>query len=120
MGLSGYPLCRDCQRATGSAFASLLFVPRHAVTIAGDVKYYEVTGESGNRVSRGFCPTCGARLFSKPAAEILLADLLGISAGSLDDPSGYRPMMDIYATSAQPWDCMNPELPKFPRLPQAS
>jgi hypothetical protein len=97
----------------------MLFVPSHAVIITGDVQYYEVAGESGNVVRRGFCPTCGARLFSKPAPAILLADLLGISAGSLDDPSRYRPVMDIYATSAQPWDCMNVELPKFPKLPQA-
>jgi hypothetical protein len=89
-------------------------VPRSTVTITGSVQYYDVTGESGNVVSRGFCPTCGSRLFGKPA---ILPDLLGIRAGSLDDPSEYRPGMDIYTTSAQPWDCMNPELPKFPKLP---
>ena len=112
--------CRDCQRATGSAFAAILFVPREAVTITGNVKYYDVAGESGNVVTRGFCPTCGARLFSKPSPAILLADLLGISAGSLDDPSRHPPMMDIYVASAQPWDLLNPDLPKFPKLPQPS
>ena len=107
--------CRDCQRATGSAFAAVFFVPHSAVTITGDVKYYDVPGESGNPVSRGFCPTCGARLFSKPA--VLPSELIGITAGSLDDPSGYRPGMDIYTASAQAWDFMNPELPKFPKMP---
>ena len=111
--------CRDCQRATGSAFASMFFVPQDAVTITGDVKYHEVVGDSGKVVKRGFCPTCGARLFSKPSRDLLLADLLGIAAGSLDDPSPYRPTMDIYVTSAQPWDCMDPELPKFRTFPQA-
>ena len=106
--------CRDCQRVTGSAFAATLFVPRNTVTVTGTVHYYDVTGESGNIVSRGFCPTCGARLFTKPA---IVPDLIGIVAGSLDDPSGFRPAMDIYTASAQPWDCMNPELPKFPKLP---
>ncbi|WP_409878663.1 GFA family protein [Dendronalium sp. ChiSLP03b] len=28
--------CRDCQRATGSAFAAALLVPSSAVTITGD------------------------------------------------------------------------------------
>ncbi|KAB8335412.1 GFA family protein [Scytonema tolypothrichoides VB-61278] len=105
--------CRDCQRATGSAYASALLVPQCAVTITGDVKYYDVIGDSGNLVGRGFCPNCGSRLFSKPP----IPGLLGIMAGSLDDPSWFRPTMDLYALSAQPWDYMNPDLPKFDKMP---
>lgn len=43
--------CRDCQRATGSAFAPNVFAPCTAVTITGDVKYYDVKGDSGHIVS---------------------------------------------------------------------
>ncbi|MBV8886931.1 MAG: GFA family protein [Chroococcidiopsidaceae cyanobacterium CP_BM_RX_35] len=42
--------CRDCQRATGSAFAAALIVPRSAVSITGKMKYYGVTGDNGNLV----------------------------------------------------------------------
>jgi hypothetical protein len=56
-------------------------------------------------------------LFGKPA---ILPELMSIMAGSLDDPSGHKPAMDIYTTSAQPWDYMNPELPKFPKMPPLS
>ncbi len=105
--------CRDCQRATGSAYAAALLVPRHAVTVTGEVTYYEVTGESGGTVGRGFCPICGSRLFSRPPNP----ELMGITAGSLDDPSRFAPAMDIYTASAQPWDRMNPALPKFERMP---
>jgi hypothetical protein len=41
-----------------------------------------------------------------------------IMAGTLDDPSRHKPMMDIYAESAQPWDYMDPHLPKVPKAPQ--
>ena len=105
--------CRDCQRATGSAYASGLLVPQSAVTITGDVKYYDVIGDSGSIVGRGFCPNCGSRLFSKPP----IPELMGILAGSLDDPSWFRPTMDFYTASAQPWDHMNPDLPKFDKMP---
>jgi len=107
--------CRDCQRATGSAFAAAVLVPVNAVSISGEVKYYEVVGDSGAIVRRGFCPNCGARLLGKPTAS---SNLIGIMAGSLDDPSWFRPQADIYTASAQPWDYMNPNLPKFPGLPQ--
>jgi hypothetical protein len=76
------------------AFAPLVFVPRSAVTITGDVKYYDVKGDSGNIVSRGFCPACGARLFLKPA---IMPDVIGIMAGALEDPTWYQSTMDIGA-----------------------
>ncbi|MGV0025363.1 GFA family protein [Phormidesmis priestleyi ANT.L61.2] len=107
--------CRDCQQATGTAFAAAILVPRSAVTIIGDVKYYDVMGGSGGIISRGFCPNCGSRLFGRPA----IADFLGIMAGSLDEPSGFCPAMDFYTASAEPWDYMNPDLPKFPQSPQS-
>ena len=113
--MAGNCHCRDCQRASGGAFVSALAVPRNALTITGEVKYYDVKGDSGNTVSRGFCPNCGARLFGRPAVA---SDLIVIMAGSLDDPSWYKPGMDFYTASAQPWDHMNPDLPKFPKMPQ--
>jgi len=38
-------------------------------------------------------------------------------ATSLDDPSIFKPGMDIYTSSAQAWDHMDPALPKFPKMP---
>ena len=113
--MAGNCHCRDCQRASGGAFVSALAVPRNALKITSEIKYYDVKGDSGNTVSRGFCPNCGARLFGRPA---VVPDLIVIMAGSLGDPSWYKPGMDFYTASAQPWDYMNPELPKFPQMPQ--
>jgi hypothetical protein len=43
--------------------------------------------------------------------------MVTIRVGSLDDPSAFRPSQDIYTASAQPWDYMNPDLPKSSKLP---
>ena len=80
--------CRDCQRASASAYAPALLVPASAVSITGEVKYYDVTGDSGSIVQRGFCPTCGARLFGKPAAG---AGIMSIAAGSRTTQAGFGP-----------------------------
>jgi hypothetical protein len=77
--------CRDCQRASGSGYALALLVPTSAVSITGEVKYYDVTGDSGSIVQRGFCPICGARLFGKPTEG---AGIIDIMVGSLDDRAG--------------------------------
>jgi hypothetical protein len=106
--------CRDCQKASGSPFVAVMAVPATEVKITGDVKYYDSKVDSGRTFSRGFCPECGARLFGKSSG---LPHLTLITAGSLDDPSRFQPAMDFYVSSAQPWDHMNPALPKFPKLP---
>ena len=108
--------CRDCQRSSGSPFASVLLVPQAAVKITGDVKWFDVKADSGNTASRGFCPNCGSPLFGKPSG--MPVALLGIRAVSLDDASWCRPSMDMYTESAQSWDYLNPALPKVPRMPQ--
>ncbi|MDH3445208.1 MAG: GFA family protein [Deltaproteobacteria bacterium] len=112
--LTGNCHCRDCQKAGGGAFAPALGVPASALKITGKVKYYDTKADSGNVVSRGFCPECGARLFGKSNG---MPDLQIVLAGSLDDPSSFRPGMDLYTSSAQPWDNMHAELPKFAKMP---
>jgi hypothetical protein len=108
--------CRDCQQASGGAYAAAIGVPRNAVKITGNVSYYESKADSGSMAKRGFCTNCGSRLFSMPP---FAPDLMVITAGSLDDPSIFKPGMDIYTSSAQPWDHMDSSLPKFPKMPPA-
>jgi len=76
---------------------------------------HELAGDSGKRVSRGFCPSCGSRLFNAIAAR---PEIVAILAGSLDDPSIYKPIVDIYTSSAQPWDHMDPQTVKFLKMPE--
>lgn len=106
--------CRSCQQASGSAYAAICMLPIAALTVTGDVRYFNSPGDTGQNVSRGFCPTCGSHLFGKPA---VLPTLVGIKAASLDDPSRYQPSANMYVDSAQPWDSMNPHLPKFAKAP---
>ncbi len=106
---------RDCQRASGGAYSPAMGVPIDALKITGEVKYFESRADSGHTVNRGFYPACGSRFFGKSAG---MPGITAIMAGSLDDPSRFKPGMDIYTSSAQPWDHMNPQLAKFAKLPQ--
>ena len=102
--------CRDCQRASGTAYASGLLVPAAGVCFTkGEPKYYVSRADSGNIASRGFCVTCGAPVMAKQSQWAVFI----IYASSLDDPSRHQPTMDIFASSAQPWDHMDPALPKY-------
>jgi len=101
--------CRDCQRASGSAYAAVVVVPKSAVQMRGEPRYYKAVGKAGKAIERGFCPTCGSQVTVKLER---LPDAMGLQAGSLDDPSIHRPKMDVFTSSARPWDHMNPNIQK--------
>jgi hypothetical protein len=106
--------CRDCQKSTGCAYAPIMFFPRDALRLTGPLTYHSIRGGSGQNVTRGFCGRCGAQVVGD--VEIA-APLLSIRAGTLDDPTLFRPRADIFVTHAAAWDAMDPGIPKFERMP---
>lgn len=106
--------CRNCQRYTGSSFEAVTVYPSASVTVQGDLKTYNDTGNSGNAVYRRFCPNCGSGVIAK--AEIM-PNLTIVLAGTLDDPAGYAPSMEIYCSSAQPWFPADTQRQRFPKMP---
>ncbi len=57
---------------------------------------------------------CGSPLFLLNGANAAVRVLY---AGSLDDPSWYRPSREIFVGSAQPWDLLHPDLPHDEAMP---
>jgi len=110
--LSEFCYCRDCQRSSGNASAALLFVPiANFILTIGSPKYYRVMGTSGFPLDRGFCPECGSPMVVKPHRA---PDLIIIAAASLDDPSRFRPQVEMWTRSAPPWACLHPTVLKIP------
>ena len=104
--------CRDCQRASGSAYGSALWFPADAVRVSsGRVKFFVKKSDTGNTVSRGFCADCGSPVLASNSN----APMTIVYAASLDDPGWHRPQLDIFTSSAQPWDHMDPARPKYDR-----
>jgi hypothetical protein len=102
--------CRDCQRAGGAGYSPTVVVARAGFRLAGEQpRYHESISASGNTASRAFCGRCGSPLFASSSAR---ADFVGIRAGSLDDASWFRPTVDVWTASAQPWDLLHSETEK--------
>ncbi len=112
--MGGNCYCRDCQRSTGTAMASVMLVPKAALKITGELKHYEVTGDSGGKVSRGFCPNCGSPILSLIST---MDSMVALKAASLDDTSIFKPMFQVYMKSAPPWAPVRDDLPKFDKQP---
>ncbi|MBR1019256.1 GFA family protein [Bradyrhizobium viridifuturi] len=105
--------CRDCQRVNGTAYAAIVVVADDAIWMNGELNSYKVLGESGKETRRKFCRRCGGQV----AVELdIMPGRTGVHAGTLDDPSRYHPSLDLYVSSAQPWDQMLPHTEKFAKL----
>lgn len=101
--------CRDCQFfAAGNATINMVF-PSHALKIlSGELHDYVSVADSGNRMHRRFCPTCGTPVFS--AAESR-PHLLIVRNGALDDTELLKPSATIWTESAPAWACIDETLP---------
>ena len=103
--------CRDCQKASGSAYSPTLIVEMSSLKLLkGEAKYHCVPAQSGNIARRGFCPDCGTPLFAGSSAK---TEFLGIKASSLDDPSWFKPEANVWTCSVQPWDFLDPNVPSY-------
>ena len=101
--------CRDCQRASGSAFAAILIVPADGLRLSGELRYHAVTSERNTRIERGPVRPAAARSPGNSARGPTSCP----PGASLDDPSMFRPQMNIWRRSAPPWRHLDPKLPSF-------
>ncbi|HEV7157484.1 MAG TPA: GFA family protein [Caulobacteraceae bacterium] len=106
--------CRDCQRATGSAFEAVVAIPEAGLTVRGSPKTFSSTGASGQAVHRSFCPECGSTLMARPEA---MAGVVMLTTGAMDDTSQFKPSMQIFCETAQPWVNLGGDMQSFARMP---
>jgi hypothetical protein len=106
--------CKNCQKGTGTAFASVVGLPKPVLTVQGALKTYADRGDSGKALYRRFCPECGSSVMDEAEA---MPNVVMIMTGTLDDASWVKPAMEIYCDSAQPWVSLGGERQRFPKMP---
>ena len=78
--------CRDCQRASGSAFHVGVIVAGKGFTVTrGELRTHRTIGDSGRWIDRSFCPTYGSGILH--SLELRGPDYIVIKAGSGRVPS---------------------------------
>ena len=92
--------CRDCQRLTGSAFATAIVVATEAFALVGpEPRALHRIADSGRILTRWVCPTCGVWVCGIPRPGSVVI----VRAGTLDDTSWVRPTTHFWTRSAHPW-----------------
>lgn len=101
--------CRECQKSIGSTFNARILMRIEDVIITGPISIFH----SSVTLERGFCPYCGTTIFSRRSS----AGVIGLTVGTLDDPSCFKPDMHFWVSSKQPWLKIADNLPQYPGNP---
>ena len=97
--------CSQCARTTGYVFAS--------ADCAADALAFEESRtlrwyRSSQKAERGFCAECGGNLFWRKIG----GDVIEVTAGTLDRPTGLRLKHHIYCASRSDYDEIHDHLPQ--------
>lgn len=109
--------CRDCQRASGTGHMSNAIFNAADVTLTGETASYASTADSGNVLTRHFCPVCGGRLFLTSQAR---PGMIILAAGAFDDSSWFKPDVLLYTRSRPVWDLSADDVPSYETMPPAA
>ena len=111
---TGHCYCTDCQKASGSGFIPFMGFAASALRFTGAAKPFTTRSARGGDAVRNSCSICSSLVFGgEPGKD----DSLTIYAGTLDDPSRFRPRIAIFAGSRPHWAVIPPGLKVFERMP---
>ncbi len=106
--------CRVCQFIAAGNAAVGVCLPSAGMSVVGETRDFASVADSGNRMHRRFCPTCGTHLFSEAESR---PHLVFVRAGTLDDPAVARPAAVIWTARAPSWACIDERLPSWEGQP---
>jgi hypothetical protein len=111
---AGYCFCSDCRKASGSGFVPFMGFAASAVRFSGRPRQFRSPSIRGSDAVRNFCPACGSLVFGGVPGE---DESHTIYAGSLDDPSLFRPTIAIFARDRPAWVPLPADLENFETMP---
>jgi len=100
--------CLECQKRTGSVFATQARFSHERVTIAGRAAQWTRLGDSGQPTTFQFCPLCGSTVYWEPAGA---PGFVAVAVGMFADPGFPQPIVSVYEERQHPWALAAGQLP---------
>ena len=113
--MAGVCHCRNCQKQAGTACSTIVGMSHAMLSIEGEPKVYDDSGDTGGTVHRKFCPECGSPVFTEADAA---PGMIFVKAGTFDDPGRFAPMMHFYTKSRHDWMVLDDAVPQFETVPE--
>jgi hypothetical protein len=112
---AGQCYCEDCRKASGSGFVPFMAFRASAIRFSGPSRCFTSKSAAGGDADRNFCPTCGGLVFGGILGQ---STRFTVYAGSLDDPSAFRPTIAIMTRNRPAWAPLPAELKPFEGMPR--
>ena len=109
---AGHCYCADCRKASGSGFIPFMGFPSSAVRFSGQTRTFTTKAASGADAVRNSCPICGSLVFGGVLGK---AKMHTIYAGTLDDPTLFRPTIAAFTRNRPTWAEIPPGLTIYER-----
>ena len=91
--------CKDCRAISGTdGYAGYMINESDFSLILGTPFQHKKISKEHRTVVRNFCGTCGSNLWGKTEFG-----LISVAAGSLDDPSLFKPTKKVFVQDAPEW-----------------
>ncbi|WP_269713998.1 GFA family protein [Caulobacter sp. NIBR2454] len=113
--MMGCCYCADCRKASGGPFIPFMNFPASAVRFSGATLKYRSRALRGGEALRNSCPSCGGLVFG---GEVGHTDSHTVYAGSLDDPSLFKPQIAIFNRDRPAWAPLPPGVVVFDTMPE--
>jgi hypothetical protein len=110
----GFCYCADCRKASGSGFIPFMGFDASVLSVTGRWTVHRLTLSDGRVAVRNSCVVCGGLVFGGVWGE---SHSHTIYAGSLDDPSHFKPAIAIFTRDAPAWLTIPPGLRQFEAMP---
>src|SRR5215813_3128711 len=104
--LMGYCYCADCRKASGSGFIPFMGFAAGTLSIKGETWPYASPALRGT-ATRNSCRRCASLVFGGNLGN---PEGHTVYAGSLDDPSAFRPSVAIFNRDRPHWVALPPGL----------
>jgi hypothetical protein len=113
-GSMGFCCCADCRKASGSGYIGFMRFPARALAVTGAVLTHSHKLSDGRVADRNHCAACGSLVYGGIVGKV---DSHTIYAGSLDDPTLFKPKMAIFLRDKPDWVALPPGLTLFDGMP---
>jgi hypothetical protein len=110
----GYCFCADCRKASGSGFIPFLSFPSSRIRISGETQHSIAKSARGTDAVRNHCAKCGSLVFGGISGR---DNSHTIYAGSLDEPSMFRPQIALFVRDKTDWVLVPPDVKSYQTMP---
>lgn len=100
--------CLECQKRTGSVFATQARFAQANVTVEGRSAQWSRVGDSGGSATFHFCPVCGSTVYWEATG---VPGFFSVAAGMFADPAFPPPHVSVYEERQHPWTLALGQLP---------